>query len=90
MTAHLKPDDFKIMAILEKLPFAEEDRKLWLETIQASGMNEETAHAILAKLPTLPKQEESAASQARNTTELSRLINRWRLSRNLLHSRGRK
>jgi len=90
MAAHLKPEDFKIMAILEKLPFANEERQLWLDTIQTSGMNEETAREILAKLPDIPKEEGSAVSQARNSADLARLINRWRLSRNLMHARGHK
>lgn len=90
MAAHLDQDENKILLVLGKIPFSEEEKQAWIEEIRNSGMHEELAKEIHTKTADLPKDEANSVNQARNVTELNRLINHWRLSKNLAHAHGRK
>lgn len=84
MVRKISKEENRIQDSLEKLPFAEEDKKAWLEIIQNSGVNEEMVKDILAKASNLsPAEEEEALEVARNVAELTRNIQSWRLAQNL-------
>ena len=90
MAQKIKKEEMQIQHSLEKLPFDEQDKKAWLETIQESGVNEEMVKDILAKVTHLePVSEEDAMEHARNTIELTRHIQSWRLAQNLRGFGGR-
>ncbi len=88
MAHHLTAEENKIIGVIEKLPFSEEEKKGWVESLRNSGLSEELIKEIHAKLAALPHEEEANPRQAANILEMNRLINRWRLSSNI-HSRRR-
>ena len=93
MTQKVSPKEKLILQVVEKLPFSEEDKKAWEETIQKSGANEELVKDILEKSSHLTAGEEGdALALARNTAELARQIHNWRLEQNLgnLNTRGHR
>jgi hypothetical protein len=93
MVRKISKEENRIQESLEKLPFANEDKKAWLEIIQDSGVNEEMIKDILAKSSHLtPAEGEDPLELARNTAELTRNIQSWRLSQNLrgFGNRGRQ
>ncbi len=93
MTQKVSQKEKLILQAIEKLPFAEEDKNAWKETIQNSGANEELVKDMLEKSSLLSAGEEGdSLALARNTAELTRQIHGWRLEQNLgnLSNRGRK
>jgi len=84
MTKKISKEETRIQQAIDRLPFAEEDKKIWKEIIQESGVSEEMVKDILAKSTQLsPAQDEDTLELARNTAELTRNIQSWRLSQNL-------
>ena len=93
MTRKISREETQIQQSIEKLPFADEDKKTWIEIIETSGVNEEIVKDIIAKSADLSLSEgEEALELARNTAELNRRIQKWRLSENLrgFGTRGRQ
>lgn len=93
MAQKMNPKEKLILQTVEKLPFNEEDKQAWKEIIQTSGANEELIKDILEKSSHLVAEgENDALVLARNTAELARQIQSWRLEQNLgnLSGRGRK
>jgi hypothetical protein len=88
MSHHLTSDETKLLQIIERLPFSDEDKQQWKEAISTAGINEETTHAIQAHMAELPTPEEhQTVNRARDTASLAGLIRRWRLNENLRHVR---
>jgi|WetSurMetagenome_2_1015567.scaffolds.fasta_scaffold635077_2 hypothetical protein len=88
MSHHLTSDETKLLQIIERLPFSDEDKQQWKEAIDTAGINEETTHAIQARMGELPAPEEhQTVNRARDTANLAALIRRWRLNENLKHVR---
>jgi len=84
---HLSAEENKLLTVLERLPFPEEEKKNWMETIHNSGLNEELIKEIRAKIPGLPKSEpDKELLRARHIRDLNELMRRWRLSLNLRHA----
>ena len=83
MAAKLSPEEKKILAWVQKLPFDAETQKGWVETLEQSGMNEDMAKEIRTQAAALVAASGEQLNLARSVTELGSLINRWRLSRNL-------
>jgi hypothetical protein len=83
MAHHLTSEETKIIVVIEKLPFLEEEKKGWVDTLRNSGLNEELIKEVHAKLAALPHEEEANPRQAANILEMNRLINRWRLTSNI-------
>jgi hypothetical protein len=92
MTRKISNEETQIQQSVEKLPFADENKKTWIEIIESSGVNEELVKDIVAKSAELSQPEgEDALELARNTAELNRRIQKWRLAENLrgFGNRGR-
>jgi hypothetical protein len=85
MTPRSSAEEQKLASIVQRLPFEEEEKKRWTETINESGLSEDIAKEIRARMSELPRQEEQhlAVRQARDTAEVKSLIQRWRLQQNL-------
>ena len=84
MTQKVNQKEKLILQAVEKLPFSDEDKNAWEETIQNSGANEELIKDMLEKSSRLVAGEEiDAITLARNTAELSRQIHNWRLEQKL-------
>jgi len=91
MAQKVGPKEKLILQVVDKLPFAEDDRKAWHEIIQSSGANEELMKDILEKYSHLAAEGETeTALIVRNTAELHRLIQSWRLEQNLGNLPGRR
>lgn len=71
-----------LIKLIEKMPVTAEEKSGWIESIQTTGLTIELSDTIRQKL-TNPAEGESpagAAVRARNLTELTRIVNRWRLN----------
>lgn len=91
MVQKISKEETRILDSIEKLPFADEDKNVWREIIQNSGVNEEMVKDILSRLTGFVASEgEEALVLARNTTELRRNVQSWRLTQNLRNLGGRK
>ena len=90
MAHHTSIDETKLLQIIDRLPFSEEDKKQWDEVINAGGLNENTIKEIQTKMAELPTPEEhQGINRTRDTANLATLIRRWRLNENLRGVRGR-
>lgn len=91
MARHKTSEEQKLMTILQRLPFAEEEKTNWIETIDTSGLSEELAREIQQKAAGLPRAEDDDVTmrRAREVRELNNLIRRWRLNQNLPTNRRR-
>jgi hypothetical protein len=84
MARKISKEEMNVLQVVEKLPFAAEDKKAWEEIIQHSGVNEEMVKDIVAKSAELSAAEdEDQLTLARNIAELNRIIHQWRLAENL-------
>jgi hypothetical protein len=92
MARHKTSEEQKLMTVLQRLPFADEEKKAWVETIDASGLSEDLAKEIQHKAAELPRVEEEdvAMRRARDLVEVNTLIRRWRLNQNLQHTNRRR
>jgi hypothetical protein len=87
MPAHQTAEEKKVVDLINRLPFAPEDRQTWLEILTTSGLNEELAKEIHSKAVGLPQSDpEHTAKLTQNVTNLNMQINRWRLTNNLRHT----
>jgi hypothetical protein len=91
MARHKTPEEQKLMTILQRLPFADEDKTRWVETIDDSGLSEDLAKEIQQQVAELPRpdEEDVAMRRGRDVVEVNTLIRRWRLNQNLPTSRRR-
>ncbi|MEN4042184.1 MAG: hypothetical protein ROW52_13885 [Anaerolineaceae bacterium] len=91
MARHKTAEEQKLMTILQRLPFADEEKTSWIETIDTSGLSEELAREIQQKAAGLPRAEDDDVTmrRAREVRELNNLIRRWRLNQNLPTNRRR-
>ncbi len=85
MAHKISKEETRIMQSIEKLPFTQEDRDVWKDIIQNSGVNEELVKDMLEKSTQLvtPEGEDDVLALARNSTELARNVQSWRLAQNL-------
>ncbi len=91
MAQKVGPKEKLILQVVEKMPFSDEDKKAWTETIQTSGANEELMKDMLEKASQLTADGESdTAELAHNSIELHRHIQSWRLEQNLGNLPGRR
>lgn len=91
MAQKVGPKEKMILHVVEKMPFADDDKKAWAETIQSSGANEELMKDILEKSSQLTAEgENDAVALTLNTTDLQRQIQSWRLEQNLGNLPGRR
>lgn len=91
MARHTTSDEQKLKAVLQRLPFADEDKSRWIETLDDSGLNEDLAKEIQNQVAELPRAEEEdvAMRRGRDAVEVSTIIRRWRLNQNLPGNRRR-
>jgi hypothetical protein len=85
MARHKTTEEQKLMTVLQRLPFADEEKATWIQTIDDSGLNEDLAKEIQHKAAELPRAEEEdvAMRRGRDLIEVNNLIRRWRLNQNL-------
>jgi hypothetical protein len=83
MTRQVTEDEIQIWNTIEKLPFVSEDKSFWKEVINEGSLNEDVVKDIQSKLGKLQPGDEDPMELTRNTAELNRHIQTWRLSRNL-------
>jgi hypothetical protein len=91
MARHSTSEEQKLKTILQRLPFADEEKNRWIETLDDSGLNEDLAKEIQGQAAELPRAEEDdvARRHARDVMEVNSLIRRWRLNLNLPSKRSR-
>lgn len=77
-------DESRLVEIIQHLPFEEQDKTQWVESIHSAGLSEELAKEIRTKATALPRGEaDQAFSHAREVIELGNIIQRWRLKQNI-------
>ena len=81
MNSHNLAETQQLIKFIEKLNFADEDKKRWLEILHENGIDEETIEEIHKKFLEIPVEKNSGDwNRARNNMELTSIIKRWRLS----------
>lgn len=73
-------EERELIKIIERMPFDEAQRQAWSGLIEASGMNEPLAAEIHKALTTEREGEADPAARTRLLPEVTRLINRWRMT----------
>jgi hypothetical protein len=81
MAYRTTPEERKLIKIIASMPFDETKRQGWSEQIETGGLNEELAGDIHTALITPVEGEADPAARTRLLPEVTRLINRWRLTR---------
>jgi hypothetical protein len=79
MAYHNTPVEKQIIKLIDDLPFSDEDKKNWTESIRASGFNEELADDIHKKL-IAPVETGAPAEHGIHSVEFARLVKQWRFS----------
>ncbi len=91
MAHKISKEETRILQSIDKLPFLQEDKEVWKEIIQASGVNEELVKDMLEKSTQLVSPEgEEVLVLARNNAELARNVQSWRLAQNLKNFSDRR
>ena len=80
MAHRTTPEEREIIKLIAHMPFDEAQRKTWTDGIVASGLTEELAGEIHKTLSTPLDGEADPAARTRLLPEVTRLINRWRLT----------
>lgn len=80
MAIHNSPEERQIIKLLEKMPLAEADRKVWIDEIQGSGMTEELAAQIHERLTATGDEEHQIHNRAVYVVEFSQAVRHWRLA----------
>lgn len=80
MPRNITQDERQLIKLIEKLPFADEQKTAWADQIRNGNMSEELAEEIRQKLSTPTEGEENAAARTRYLPEMALLVKRWRLS----------
>lgn len=84
MAIKKKTDQSKLIKVIERLPFPDEDKSDWVETLTNDGLNEVMIKEIRSKVPSLPQCEEGEELiRAQTITKLNSFFRQWRLSQNL-------
>ena len=74
----------KILRIIEDLPFEEEDKKRWTESIHHSGLDEFIVKEMKEKIAGFDEPtEEEILPRKRTLSKLNLFLRQWRLSQNL-------
>ena len=80
MAHRTKPEEREIIKLIARMPFDEAQRKGWSDAIEAGGLTEELAAEIHKALAAPHEGEADPAARARLLPEITRLVNRWRLT----------
>ena len=81
MPAKKTPQSQKLVKLIEKAPFTDEDKTTWLSTLQEFGLTEELANEIHGKLSTLAVESfGSDWEKARFSMDLAAILRQWRMS----------
>lgn len=80
----------RVTKALPHLPFAEEDKKVWLEELEREGLSEYIAQQITEKIPTLVKPEDDAEARRMQSTilKVTQAVRQWRLNEGLKNTRS--
>lgn len=81
----------RLIKFVEKNPFSEEDKKIWLDELHNNGINGEMLEEVHKKFLELADDQVGGDwSRARENMEILNIRKQWRLSlasRNFRHSR---
>lgn len=80
MAHRTTPEERELLKLIAHMPFAEEQRKAWSETIETGGLTEELAGEIHKALATHQEGETDPSARTRLLPEVARLVNHWRLT----------
>ncbi len=80
MAHRTTPEERELIKVIAHMPFEEAQRKTWSEGIEVGGLTEEMAAEIHKALTTHQEGEADPAARARLLPEVTRLVNRWRLT----------
>ncbi|NMB69565.1 MAG: hypothetical protein GYA20_12480 [Chloroflexi bacterium] len=80
MAHRTTPEEREIIKLIAHMPFDEAQRKGWSDAIEAGGLTEELAAEIHKALAAPHEGEADPAARARLLPEITRLVNRWRLT----------
>ena len=81
----------KIIHLLQLVPFNEDEKTLWMESLEENGVTETLLDEMHAKLLAIPQEKfASEWMRAKFSTDLARLARQWRMqnaSRQFKHNR---
>jgi hypothetical protein len=81
MPATKTPQTQKLLKLIEKAPFAAEDKTKWQDSLQEFGLTEELANEIHEKLSALATDTFSSDwEKARFSMDLAAILRQWRMS----------
>ena len=80
MAHRTTPEEREIIKLIAHMPFDEVQRTGWSDAIEAGGLTEELAAEIHKALAAPHEGEADPAARARLLPDITRLVNRWRLT----------
>jgi hypothetical protein len=83
-------DEQKLVRLIARQTFTDEDKESWTAVINKSGLNEDLVKDIRDKLTAIPKgDDKQALKHTQAMMDLNGIVRRWRLSQNLPGKRKR-
>ena len=77
-------DEQKLVRLIARQTFTDEDKESWTAVINKSGLNEDLVKDIRDKLTAIPKgDDKQALKHTQAMMDLNGIVRRWRLSQNL-------
>ena len=91
MAIHTTPEEIKILKMIERGSFSDEEKEKWKESIQNHGLTEELVEEIRTALQTFQPPEDQEMRKMKDEAEFTRLVRSWRLNQSLrtFEKRGR-
>ncbi|MBI9047156.1 MAG: hypothetical protein JEZ06_21900 [Anaerolineaceae bacterium] len=84
MAKRASAEERKLAEVIQRLPFPEETKKTWAESIHKEGLNEIMIEDIQKGIAEFKEPVESEiGNRTRSINEINRLIRQWRLNSNL-------
>jgi hypothetical protein len=90
MTGHKSPEAQKLLKMIQAVPFNDEEKEKWRDSLTEDGITEEIADEIHKSLAALPDDKFSNDwEHAKYNMELAVLLKHWRMtqaSKNFRHA----
>ena len=80
MVPQVSKEERELIDLFNKMPISDRQKKQWEKRIRENGIEEEFIETLRKKIVSLQKDKELNWNGTLTSTELTRIVKRWRLS----------
>ena len=80
MVPQVSKEERELIDLFQKMPISDRQKKMWEKRIRENGIETEFIETIRKKIVSLQKDKELNWNGTLVSTELTRIVKRWRLS----------